>query len=226
MAAPDRCAVPEPPSLVHAPWPPAGRSPAVPVERDALRLRSLTWAGLSAVAAALVALLLALLGVWTLPARVPGAPLITTSAIDLLLRSAGCSFFLGLLAFHLQRVDPDDSHLQAGLVGAVCGIRSLGAGIAHPPLPQALNAAELLRLAPSLMMELAMGWLPLWLPVIGGAVVLHGLRQWLPSPQGLPALQELPATRPLSDTQAGPAPATPAGPAPDPLNAPPPALRP
>ena len=40
------------------------------------------------------------------------------------LRAGGCGLFYGLLAFHLTRVDPDDSHLQAGLVGAVCGIHS------------------------------------------------------------------------------------------------------
>ena len=39
------------------------------------------------------------------------------------LRSGGCGFFYGLLAVHLQRVDPDDGHLQAGWGGAVGGIR-------------------------------------------------------------------------------------------------------
>ena len=47
-------------------------------------------------------------------------------SLDLAVRSAGCGLFYGLLAFHLERVDPEDSHLQAGLVGAICGVRSLG----------------------------------------------------------------------------------------------------
>jgi len=103
------------------------------------------------------------------------------SLLDPLLRSAGCGFFYGLLAFHLQRVDPDDGHLQAGLVGAVCGIRSLGAGAGGglaAPLPP---GATLLGVAPSLMMELAWAWLPLWLPLVGSALLLHGIRRLTPS---------------------------------------------
>ena len=98
------------------------------------------------------------------------------SSVDAMLRSAGCGFFYGLLAFHLQRVDPDDSHLQAGLVGAVCGIRSLGS-----PL-------ELTSGLPTVMMGLIRGWLPLWLPLIGSALVLHSAQRLAP--------RLLPARRP------------------------------
>ena len=140
-----------------APRDPAPVTP-LPIEsRARLRLRSLGWALLAAALAAAINLPLALL--------------------DALLRSAGCGFFYGLLAFHLQRVDPDDGHLQAGLVGAVCGIRSLGAGAAAALPP----GANLIRVAPSLMMELAWAWLPLWLPLVGCALLLHGIRRLTPS---------------------------------------------
>jgi hypothetical protein len=138
----------------------------LPIESRAwLRLRSLGWALLAASLAA-AALPLVLLD----PAFAAGGPI---ALLDPLLRSAGCGFFYGLLAFHLQRVDPDDGHLQAGLVGAVCGIRSLGAGssAALPP------GANLNGVAPSLMMELARAWLPLWLPLVGSALLLHGIRR-------------------------------------------------
>jgi hypothetical protein len=97
------------------------------------------------------------------------------NTIEPALRSAGCGFFYGLLAFHLQRVDPDDGHLQAGLVGAVCGIRSLAAP---------LTIANLDRDLPAVMMgllDLLQGWLPLWLPLIGSALLLHGARSLLPA---------------------------------------------
>ncbi len=89
------------------------------------------------------------------------------------LRAGGCGVLYGLLAFHLQRVDPDDSHLQAGLVGAVCGIHSLALPALAPwplegPLPSALMAV-----APTVMMGLVRAWLPL----IGAAVLLQGVRQ-------------------------------------------------
>jgi hypothetical protein len=117
--------------------------------RTQLRLRSIAWA----LAAAGSALLL-------------GLPL----GVEPALRAGGCGFFYGLLAFHLQRVDPDDGHLQAGLVGAVCGIHSLGL----PPLspwPAATPVATgLAQVAPTVMMELVRAWLPL----IGAALVLHG----------------------------------------------------
>jgi len=124
--------------------------------RARLRLQSLSWAVLGGLVAGLLGL----------PGGLEGA-----------LRSAGCGFFYGLLAFHLQRVDPDDDHLAAGLVGAVCGIRSLGAPVAltvisHQPLASS---------APAAMMELIRGWLPLWLPLIGSALLLHGAQRLLPA---------------------------------------------
>lgn len=124
--------------------------------RAQLRLQSIGWALAAGVVAGLVNLLATVLG--------PGL----STVLEPALRSAGCGFFYGLLAFHLQRVDPDDSHLQAGLVGAVCGIRSLGA-----PL-------ELVADLSTVMMELIRGWLPLWLPLIGSALVLHSAQRLAP----------------------------------------------
>lgn len=160
-----------------APRDPAPVTP-LPIEsRARLRLRSLGWALLAAALAAAINLPLALLD----PATTGGA----ASLLDALLRSAGCGFFYGLLAFHLQRVDPDDRHLQAGLVGAVCGLRSLAGPLPLPPLPAApwsalepLGVAEFLRTA---MMEALRGWLPLWLPLIGSALALHGALRLLPA---------------------------------------------
>ena len=126
------------------------------ISRADLRLRSIGWA----LAAGAVA----------------GLPELLGAGLDPALRSAGCGFFYGLLAFHLQRVDPDDSHLQAGFVGAVCGIRSLGS-----PL-------ELASGLPAVMMALIRGWLPLWLPLIGSALVLHSAQRLAP--------RLLPARRP------------------------------
>jgi hypothetical protein len=124
-------------------------APSPTPSRAQLRLRSIAWA----LAAGGSALLL-------------GLPL----GVEPALRAGGCGFFYGLLAFHLQRVDPDDGHLQAGLVGAVCGIHSLGL----PPLsPWPLStpvAPALAQVAPTVMMELVRAWLPL----IGAALVLHG----------------------------------------------------
>ena len=117
--------------------------------RAQLRLRSIAWAlgaGLSALAL--------------------GLPL----GLEAALRAGGCGFFYGLLAFHLQRADPDDSHLQAGLVGAVCGIHSLALPPLSPwPLPSPWMQ-NLALVAPTVMMELVRAWLPL----IGAALVLHG----------------------------------------------------
>ena len=117
--------------------------------RAQLRLRSIAWAlgaGLSAL-------------IFGLPFGLEAA-----------LRAGGCGFFYGLLAFHLQRVDPDDSHLQAGLVGAVCGVHSLALPALNPwPLPPPL-LQTLADVAPTVMMELVRAWLPL----IGAALVLHG----------------------------------------------------
>jgi len=131
--------------------------------RARLRLRSLAWALLGAAAAAAPGL------VWGLEAA---------------LRSGGCGFFYGLLAFHLQRVDPDDGHLQAGLVGAVCGIRSLAAPLTLPPLGLfggAPNAGLFTAWPwPTLLQELAQGWLPLWAPLVASALLLRLLVRWLP----------------------------------------------
>ena len=125
-----------------------------PPSRQQLRLQSITWA----LGSGLTALAL-------------GIPL----GLEAALRAGGCGFFYGLLAFHLQRVDPDDSHLQAGLVGAVCGIHSLGLPPVTPwpadqPLPQALVSV-----APTVMMGLIRAWLPL----VGAALLLHFTRQLL-----------------------------------------------
>jgi hypothetical protein len=103
------------------------------------------------------------------------------------LRSAGCGFFYGLLAFHLQRVDPDDEHLAAGLVGAVCGIRSLGGPVAVTalalPVPEihSLLHQPLAHSALAAITELMRGWLPLWLPLIGSALLLQGAQRLLPA---------------------------------------------
>ena len=130
--------------------------------RQQLRLRSIAWA----LGAGLAALAL-------------GLPL----GLGAALRAGGCGFFYGLLAFHLRRVDPDDSHLQAGLVGAVCGIHSLGlpAVVSWPadePIPQALALV-----GPTVMMGLIRAWLPL----IGAALLLHGTRAF--ATRVLPALR-------------------------------------
>jgi hypothetical protein len=162
MAALAQAALSQLPSRQPPDAPPQGPlmspgSPGSPDERVQLRLQSAGWALLAGATAGLAGTALAL----TDPASL-GPP-----ALEAGLRAAGCGFFYGLLAFHLQRVDPDDSHLQAGLVGAACGFRSLSA-----PTPS-------LTLAPSLMMEWARIWLPLWLPLIGSALLLHGFQRLL-----------------------------------------------
>ena len=116
--------------------------------RSRLRLQSIGWALLAGLGAAVLGL------AWGLEDAI---------------RSGGCGLFYGLLAFHLQRVDPDDSHLQAGLVGAICGVRSLG-------LPLTLDNWQADALA-SLVLELLQAWLPL----IGTAVLLHGTHRFLPA---------------------------------------------
>jgi hypothetical protein len=134
--------------------------------RARLRLQSLSWALLGGLAAALIGL----------PAGLESG-----------LRSAGCGFFYGLLAFHLQRVDPDDDHLAAGLVGAVCGIRSLGGPVAVSslalPVPtiQSLLHQPLGSGAVGGVVELLRGWLPLWLPLIGSALALQAAQRLLPA---------------------------------------------
>jgi hypothetical protein len=128
---------------------PSAPAAAHEASRAQLRLRSIAWA----LAAGGSALLL-------------GLPL----GVEPALRAGGCGFFYGLLAFHLQRVDPDDGHLQAGLVGAVCGIHSLGLPPLSPWPVATPVAAGLAQVAPTVMMELVRAWLPL----IGAALVLHG----------------------------------------------------
>jgi hypothetical protein len=131
-----------------------------------MRLVSVSWALAAALMAALVAFALA---GWQIGA-----------ALEPVLRAAGCGFFYGLLAFHLQRVDPDDSHLQAGLVGAVCALRSLGSPSMDAHLRDLLTPPLAPRLL-SAMMALFGGWLPLWLPLIASALLLLGIQRWRPS---------------------------------------------
>ncbi len=134
-------------------------------QRAQLRLRSIGWALIAALVAGAIGL------GW---AAVAGeAPLARASGLlDAALRAGGCGFFYGLLAFHLQRVDPDDGHLQAGLVGAVCGLLSLAA-----PLAGWSPAGVPL---PAVMMAAVSRWLPLWLPLIGSALLLHTAQRQLP----------------------------------------------
>jgi hypothetical protein len=148
-------------------------SPNCGDHRAQQRLRSLTWALLAGSTAGLLALLL--------PSAVAGA-----DRLDGALRAGGCGFFLGLLAFHLQRVDPDDGHLQAGLVGAICAIRSLAAPLPWPLPPTdalSLTLEELTRALPSLMMDTLRIWLPLWWPLIGSALLLQWAQRLLPAPR-------------------------------------------
>ena len=132
---------PEPPATVVVP-------PSDTESRARLRLQSIGWALLAGISAGLLSLH------W---------------GLEMAVRSGGCGLFYGLLAFHLQRVDPDDAHLQAGLVGGVCGIRSLA-------LPISLDNGTLEALG-LVVLELIQAWLPL----IGSAVLLHGTLRFLPA---------------------------------------------
>lgn len=143
---------------------PAPQAPAPP--RAQLRLRSLGWAVQAAVVAGGVAVAAPLLAAAAL--GTPVALSTVTAGLEAALRAGGCGFFYGLLAFHLQRVDPDDGHLQAGLVGAICAIRSLAS-------PLLLQGG-----LPTVMMEALRTWPPLWLPVIAAALWLQGAQRWLP----------------------------------------------
>ena len=135
----------EPPTPLAAPPDDSGVDATV---RAQLRLQSIGWALLAGIGAGIISL------PWGLEEAI---------------RSGGCGLFYGLLAFHLQRVDPDDGHLQAGLVGAICGVRSLS-------LPLSLDNWQAVALA-SLGRELLQAWLPL----IGGALLLKGLNFLLPA---------------------------------------------
>ena len=139
---------PEPPQTLAAPLPDTTQSPtdAPGLNRAALRWRSISWAVTAGLAAGLI-----------------GLPF----GVEMAVRSSGCGLFYGLLAFHLERVDPEDSHLQAGLVGAICGVRSLGM-----TLPSPFAGADALA---SLVVELLLAWLPL----IGSALLLHGTQRML-----------------------------------------------
>ena len=117
-----------------------------PLSRADLRWRSVCWALLAGVSAGLISL---------------------AFGVEQAVRSTGCGLFYGLLAFHLERVDPEDSHLQAGLVGAICGVRSLGMPLAIPWGGSGALA--------SLGVDLLVGWLPL----IGSALLLHGTQRML-----------------------------------------------
>ena len=114
--------------------------------RASLRLRSMSWALIAGLAAGLLSL---------------------PFGVDQTVRSTGCGLFYGLLAFHLERADPEDSHLQAGLVGAVCGLRTLGMCLPSP-------WADADSLA-SLVQDLVMGWMPL----IGSSLLLHRTQRML-----------------------------------------------
>jgi len=129
-------------------------------DRAALRLRSIAWALTAGMAALLLALgeLLLLGTAWTGGGGLEGA-----------VRAGGCGVFYGLLAFHLQRVDPEDGHLQAGLVGAVCGICSL------------ISPLQVTGSPSTVMMGALRGWLPLWLPLVGSALLLRGVHRLLPA---------------------------------------------
>lgn len=152
-------------------------SPNLSEHRAHLRLQSLGWALLAATFSGALALLLP----W---------PQGVLERMDGSLRAGGCGFFYGLLAFHLQRVDPDDGHLQAGLVGALCAIRSLAA-----PFPWAetwpllslrsgpFSLEELTGALSSLMMGALLIWLPLWWPLIGSALLLQWAQRLLPAPR-------------------------------------------
>ena len=143
------------------PQPQAQAQPQLPaLPRARLRLQSISWALIAGGAAAALGL---------------GA------GLEPALRAGGCGFFYGLLAIHLQRVDPDDGHLQAGLVGAVCGLLSLGAALDLPAFAPLLWGHGLAPGLSSLMMALIRTWLPLWLPVAGAALLLQGAQRLLPA---------------------------------------------
>jgi hypothetical protein len=128
--------------IAREPPPSVAEQPNTSESRAQLRLQSIAWAVLAGLMAGLIGL------IWGLEPAV---------------RSGGCGLFYGLLAFHLQRVDPNDSHLQAGLVGAVCGIRSLGMAV---PLDN-WHADGLT--------SICMQFFQAWLPLIGSALLLQGL---------------------------------------------------
>ena len=132
---------PEPPATVVVP-------PSDTEFRARLRMQSIGWALLAGMSADLLSL------PW---------------GLEMAVRSGSSGLFYGLLAFHLQRVDPGDAHLQADLVGAVCAIRSL-------TLPLSLDKGTLEAIG-LVVLELIQSWLPL----IGSAVLLQGTLRFLPA---------------------------------------------
>ena len=99
---------------------------------------------------------------------------------QLRLRSIAWALGAGLAALALGLPLGIESSLRAGLVGAVCGIHSLGLpSFASWPSQLSLTAA-MVKVAPTVMMELIRGWLPLWLPLIGSALVLHSAQRLAP----------------------------------------------
>ena len=102
---------------------------------------------------------------WACLAGVIAGLLSLPFGLELAIRSGGCGLFYGLLAFHLERVDSQDTHLRAGLVGAICGVRSLGMS-----LPSPLAGADALAI---MVKDLLIGWMPL----IGSALVLYGTQR-------------------------------------------------
>ena len=139
----------DPPAMI-APEPPVTMAvpPSDTESRARLRLQSIGWALLAGLSAGLISL---------------------PMGLEMAVRSSGCGLFYGLLAFHLQRVDPDDAHLQAGLVGAVCGIRSLA-------LPLTLDNGT-----PDALGLVVLELIQAWLPLIGSALLLHGTLRLLPA---------------------------------------------
>ena len=72
-------------------------------------------------------------------------------------------------------------------MGAVCGIRSLGGPVVvtAPTLPvpeiHSLVHQPLAHSAAEAIVALMRGWLPLWLPLIGSALLLRGAQRLLPA---------------------------------------------
>ena len=70
---------------------------------------------------------------------------------------------------------------RRALVGAVCGIRTLGSPPGFDVWEPLQATAPLTQALPPVLIELVRGWLPLWLPLIGSALLLRGARGLLPS---------------------------------------------
>ena len=91
---------------------------------------------------------------------------------QLRLRSIAWALGAGLAALALGLPLGIESSLRAGLVGAVCGIHSLGLpSFASWPSQLSLTAA-MVKVAPTVMIGIVRAWLPL----VGAALLLHLLR--------------------------------------------------